>query len=299
MVQLKRVIAVALIGGSALPIVLSALAAGCERRPLRSQQEQSPVLVKIDGESLTKREFDFFLPEDYQHILTSEEKWEYLGRWITTQLLYDEAMRTGFGVSSDIEARLEQYRKDLIAHRLVEKVIQENAIVSEAEILAYYEAHKEEYLKEYRVSHILVNTPEDAQKVRQLLTTRSFLWVERKYSIDKHSRAGGDLGYLSKGNMISEFENVVFGMKIGQESDVIESEFGYHIIRLADIRDARVKLKFEEVRAEIGNSLTLQKRQSVYDSLVTALEARASIEYVGDALGFSTESATDTLVRNP
>lgn len=223
-----------LIGSFALPLVLSVAASSCERRTMTSRLGRSPVLVKVNGETLTKREFDFFLPEDYRNALTSEELREYLDRWITTQLLYDEGLKSGVVVSSDIETRLEQFRKDLIADQLVQKVIRDRAVVSEEEVRAYYDQHVQEYQSEFRVSHVLVNTFEDAQKVKDQIGKRSFSYLARKYSIDKHSGAGGDLGYLSKGNMIPEFESVVFGMKLGQVSDIIESEFGYHVIKIVD-----------------------------------------------------------------
>jgi peptidyl-prolyl cis-trans isomerase C len=278
-------------GGLVLPIViltagiLLAGALGCERRPLQTDQEKSQVLVTVNGKELTKLDFDIFLPEDYQSVLTPEERREYLDRWITTRLLYDEAISLNLGVSPEIDARLEQYKMDLVADRLLQNIIEEQAVVTEDDVHEYYNAHKEEYLEEYRVSHILVNTPEDAEKVKSLLSSKSFTYLARRYSIDKHTRAGGDLGYLSKGNMVPEFEKIVFGMKVGEISDVIESEFGYHIIKIMDIREARVKLDYLDVAEDIATILTMRKRQTVYDELVTTLWNRAQIEYSADAPG--------------
>ena len=276
-------------GGRALSVVflaagiLLAGALGCERRPLRTERDDSPVLVTVNGKKLTRSDFDVLLPEEYQSILTARERRDYLDRWITTQLLYDEAMASGLGVPPDIEARLEQYKMDLVADHLLQTVIERRAVVTDDDVLAYYNAHKDEYLKEYRVSHILVNTREDAEKVKSLLSSKSFTYLVRRYSTDKHARAGGDLGYLSKGNMVPEFESVVFGMKVGEISDVIESEFGYHIIKIMDIRDARVKLEYLDVAEDIANILTMRKRQAVYDSLVTTLREHADIVYGPEA----------------
>ena len=293
-------------GGFVLPIVflaaglLLAVALGCERRPLQTDRDKSPVLVTVNGKELTRHDFDIILPRDYQSVLTQEERREYLDRWITTELLYEEAMVLGLDVSPEIDVRLEQYKMDLVADRLLQQVIEDKVTVTEDDVLAYYNYHKEEYLREYRVSHILVNTMEDAEKVKSLLSSKSFTYLAGRYSVDKHARAGGDLGYLSKGNMVPEFESVVFGMEIGEVSDVIESDFGYHIIKIMDIRDARVPLEYLDVAEDIANILTMQKRQAVYDSLVTALRTRASIEYGADAPGFTDyadilpESETDT-----
>jgi peptidyl-prolyl cis-trans isomerase C len=291
------------IGSLVLPIVVFALLGtvvmGCERRPVSSRQEDgSPVLVRVNGKALTKREFDYYLPEDYQRVLTSEERKEYLDRWVTTQLLYNEVLRSGEGIGEDVKARMRQYEKDLVADQLVQKVIQENATVSEGEVRSYYQKHEHEYKTDYRVSHILLNTLEDAEKVKEQIGKRSFSYLARRYSIDKHSGGGGDLGYLSKGNMIAEFEDVVFAMKVGDVSGIIESEFGYHIIRITDIRPARVKLGFDDVRDEIANLLTLEKRTAVYDSLVAALYAAADIEHM-DIPEWKTETVPDTGSAEP
>jgi peptidyl-prolyl cis-trans isomerase C len=287
------------IGGLALPIVFLLGTVGCERRSVHTGEQESPVLVRVNGESLTKRDFNFFLPSDYQNVLTAEERQEYLERWITTQLLYEEAIRSGLGVSPDIDARLEHYKKDLVAHRLVQKVIQERAVVTEEEVRAYYDEHREEYLKEFRVSHILVDTPEAAEEVKTLLGSKSFTYLARRHSIDKHTRGGGDLGYLSRGNMLPEFEDVVFSMKVGDVSDVIESEFGYHIIKVTDIRDANFTLELADVAMEVEQILTLNKRNAVYDSLVATLRSRARIETVDDVAGFEQNDNVDSLSQTP
>lgn len=292
-------IAIVAIGGFVLPIVLLAGTIGCERRSLTPEGEDSPVVARVNETTLTKRDFESILPEDYQDVLTTSERREYLDRWITTQLLYDEAMRAGLGSSPDIDARLESFKKDLIADQLVQQVIQERASVTEREVRAYFEAIRVQYEKELRVSHILVDTPEKAEKVKSLLDSKSFGYLVGRYSIDKHAGGGGDLGYLSKGNMLPEFEDVVFSMKVGDVSDVVESEFGYHIIKVTDIRDAHYKLDYPDVAQEMEHVLTMEKREAVYDSLVTALWGGAKIEIVEDTFGVTSSMNADSLVQAP
>jgi peptidyl-prolyl cis-trans isomerase C len=273
------------IGGVALPIIVFAGLSACERRAPVSGEDRSPVLAKVGGRELTRRELELFLPEDYRNILTAEEVRDYVDRWVTTQLLYDEALRSGIKATADIDKRVEQYKRDLVAEELVQRIIEERAVVSDREVREFYQAHEQEYEKEYRVSHILMNTPEEAEQVQSRLGAESFASLARKYSADQQADEGGDLGYLSRGNMIPEFEEVVFGMKIGEISDVIASEFGYHIIQVTDIRDARVALEDSDVAEEITNILTLRKRQAVYDSLVAAIRARSKVEYTDAAAG--------------
>jgi hypothetical protein len=267
---------------------------GCERRDVGGRTEESPPVARVNGKVLLKKDFENFLPEGYSGTLTLSEKKVYLDRWITTELLYEAAMDGGIGVTPAIESRLEQFKKDLVADRLVQQVIRERAVVTESEVRAYYEEHEDEYTRELRVSHILVNTLEDAAKVKELLQQRTFAWVARRQSIDKHTGVGGDLGFLSKGNMIPEFEEVVFDMKIGDVSDVIESELGYHFLKVTDAREARNRLAYEDVAEDISRILLLEKRASVYDSLVTTLTREAKIDILDPELDMAAQMIADT-----
>jgi len=283
----------ALIGGI-LPPILILVVNSCERREVGRSDDAGPPVARVNGEELPRGEFETHLPDDYRRTLTASEKREYLNRWITTQLLYEAAMESGVGMTPEIDARLEQFKKGLVADQFVQNVISERAVVSEDEVKAYYDAHIDRYTRELRVSHILVNTMEDADEVRELLKKNTFASVSRRRSIDRHTGPGGDLGFLSKGNMIPEFEDVVFDMNIGEISDVIESELGYHFIKLTDAREARDKLDYEEVAEDISRVLLLEKRATVYDSLITKLRRDARIEILDPELRLALESIPET-----
>jgi parvulin-like peptidyl-prolyl isomerase len=151
--------------------------------------------------------------------------------------------------------------------------------VRENEVEAYYAAHEREYKNEYRVSQILVSTPEEAERAIELLKTKSWAWVASRYSIDASAKRGGDLGYLTKGNMIPELETVVFDMKPNDVTGVIKSDFGYHIFRLDDVREATVSVGLDDVREQIMNTLMLEKRKEAYRELLDSLKAKAGIAY--------------------
>jgi len=259
--------------------VCVALGVSCERRPVGGPvTDHGPALARVNGSPLYRKVFDAYLPADYQRALTRSERREYLDRWVNNELLYEAAVARGLGPTPEVEARAEQMKKDLVADQLVQKVLSEKAVVSDSEVRAYYDAHRDEYTREYRVSHIVVGSLEDARKVKKMLKRRTFSWVARRYSLDRHTGIGGDLGYLSKGNMIPAFEHVVFGMHVGQVSDVIESTFGYHIIKLTGVRDMRDPIDYEEAAQDISRRLLLKKRATVYDSLIASLRSNAKIE---------------------
>ncbi|HEX6791849.1 MAG TPA: peptidylprolyl isomerase [Candidatus Krumholzibacteria bacterium] len=270
--------------------VALALVAGCERRPVgRSGEDPGPMLARVDGHPLFRRDLEAYLPESERADITAEDRGASFRRWLATQLLYNEAQRNGLEMSRDIEWKLDQYRRDLIADHLLQQILNERAVVSRDEVMAYYQSHRDEFNLEVRVSHILTENRAEAEEALEMLKSRPFSWVARQMSVDKHTGAGGDLGYLSKGNMPAEFEEVVFKMRVGEVSEIIESEYGYHILKLTDVRSSLNELSFDAVSQEISRELLLRKRAAVYDSLFTTLRAKATIDVVDPELQYALE----------
>jgi len=152
----------------------------------------------------------------------------------------------------------------------------EKTAVSDADIAAYYEQNKGRYGTEEqrRASHILI-TPEGGdkeaarKKAEGILATlkanpNDFAKIAKEQSKDPGSAAqGGDLGYFGKGMMVKPFEDTVFRLKVGETSDVVETDFGFHIIRVTDIKPAHAR-PLAEVRAEIEKDLRTQRAQKRY-----------------------------------
>ena len=163
---------------------------------------------------------------------------------------------------------------------------------------AYYEARIDQYTREYRVRHILVHTPEDVEEIKQSSRRGTFSWVATRKSVDRHTGPGGDLGFLSKGNMLPEFEEVVFNLEVGEVSDVIETDVGFHIIKLTDVREARGnRLDYDEAADDISRTLLLEKRATVYDNLIRSLIDAANIEILDPDLRIIADMP-DTAVTN-
>jgi peptidyl-prolyl cis-trans isomerase C len=198
---------------------------------------------------------------------------------VETEILYQEALRRGVGEDPRVRTRIRTLEQEFLADHLTFLELRDRTVVTEEEIEAYFETHEQEYRYEYRVSHILVSTLEDARKVQELLEKNSFAWVANRQSIDPVARRGGDLGYLSKGNMIPEFENVVFDMEPGEVSEIVKSDFGYHIIKLVGMREALVTVDPADVRAQILNMLIMEKREKAYEAFLGSLRSVADIEF--------------------
>lgn len=155
--------------------------------------------------------------------------------------------------------------------------VQKNIVVPEAELKSYYEQNMSRLagLEERRVSHILINADKTAPaaerdkaraKAQELLlavqqSPDKFADLARKNSQDTGSAAkGGDLDFFGRGAMVKPFEDAAFALKKGETSGIVETEFGFHIMRLTDIKQPKQK-SFEELRASLEVDVRRQLAQ--------------------------------------
>lgn len=175
--------------------------------------------------------------------------------------------------------------------------------IDEAAIRQHYEQNISLYEstpEQRKASHILITTGEDndaaqARKLAEELVQRinkgeSFAELAKQYSKDPGSaNNGGDLGYFGKGVMDKAFEEAVFAMDKGQVSEPVKSDFGYHIIKLTDIKPGKVT-PFEEVKSKIKKDLQLQKAEQQFYTDIDKLnnltyETPDSLRPAAEALG--------------
>ena len=262
----------------AIPLLLALILGGCGNGDgdKRAENVQDPI-VRVGDAYLTEEAIESLLPSEGGVPL--EDRRRFVERWIETEILYQEALRRGVGDDPRVRTRIRTLEQEFLADHLTFLELRDRTVVTEEEIEAYFETHEQEYRYEYRVSHILVSTLEEAQNVQKLLEGNSFAWVANRHSIDPVARRGGDLGYLSKGNMIPEFESTIFDMEPGEVSDIVKSDFGYHLIKLVGMRESLVTVDPADVRAQIVNMLIMEKREKAYEAFLKSLRSGADVEY--------------------
>lgn len=187
-------------------------------------------------------------------VVTDEEANEQLDQYIA--IMEGQEKFEEFLKSNEITQAFfkENLRKELLVNKHRESFIQDTNI-TDKDVEEYYDANKED-LVIVKASHILVASEEEGNKVLERLKAgEEFAALALTESMDTISAAqGGDLGYFTKGNMISEFEDVVFSLKEGETSDLVQTEVGYHIIYLEDRKDT-----LEDLKDEIINVLKEEK----------------------------------------
>ncbi|VWX63837.1 Peptidylprolyl isomerase [Burkholderiales bacterium 8X] len=170
--------------------------------------------------------------------------------------------------------------------------VKKNIVVSESDLRSYYDQNAARFgtKEERRASHILISAPAGASsadkekaraKAQALLADvrkapASFAEVARKNSQDPGSaEKGGDLDFVARGAMVKPFEDAMFALKKGEISDVVESEFGYHVILLTDIKPAAVP-PFEQIRTRLEDEV---KSQQATQEFAKAAETLTELVY--------------------
>jgi peptidyl-prolyl cis-trans isomerase C len=191
------------------------------------------------------------------------------------------------------EKDLREYtRRDLLITQFLETTFKSKAAVSEAEIRAFYDNSPEKFKRDETVkaSHILIGADskssaddrkkarEKAEKLRkELAGGADFAALAKANSTDPSSQQGGDLGFFGRGQMVPPFEKAAFALKPGEISDVVESQFGYHIIKLTE-RIPASTTDFNEVKAKIEEFLKGKKVNEAIQKYLTDTRKSAKIE---------------------
>lgn len=188
---------------------------------------------------------------------------------IGREVMIQEAEKQGLAKNKDVTAALEQARQDIMLQALASEYMKKNP-VGDAEIKAEYDrAVAAEGDKEYHVRHILVETEQEANDIIAKLKGGAKFEELAKASQDPGSAAnGGDLDWAAPGNYVKPFADAMVALKDGQITDKpVQSQFGYHVIKLEGSRAAKVPA-LEEIKPQIAESLTQRKVAAYRDQLV-------------------------------
>lgn len=273
-------------------IILIALAA----MPLAAQtakEKDERIVAVINGEKLTAEKFEHLweaigpeMQKNYE--LTGGGKIGFLDNYIERRLILQEALKENFDKRDDVAFDLENARDTAMFNLYVSKVIAAD-VIPESDLRAYYDANQREFQQpeSRKARHIVATpfpqpvwntanddarTPEEARKklegLRSQLTgdVTQFSDLATKFSEDMSARSGGDLGWVARGTMDDAFDEALFALAPGEVSDVIQTDFGLHIVLCEQARPAGVR-PFEEVKEEIARKLAKEKQADIITAL--------------------------------
>ena len=201
---------------------------------------------------------------------------------ITRELVLQEADKRGVIQKESVREQLEQSRVGVLVAAVFEDYVEREG-VSDAELKAAYENVKEQYAgKEYHVEHILVDKEADAKAIiAQLKAGANFEDIAKVKSKDPGSaKNGGDLGWVSDKALVPEFSKAMVQLKNGQTTDKpVKSQFGYHIIKVLDSRDAKAP-SLDEMKDQLKQMIMADQnwQKAKFSEMMQKLRAKAKIQ---------------------
>ena len=231
-----------------------------------------------------------------------------LGLLIDNKLLLQKAKQEGFTVTdeeiSDMvnayrsylpedqfetqvmadESRFKKFKDDIIENLLIQKYliskISELEVMPE-EVLTFLEQYRSMFSGDLvKAGHILVETEGEAEEIlAQLRNGSDFTELAAEKSIDTSAVVGGDLGWFGRGVMVKEFEDAAFNLSVGEVSGVVETQFGYHIIKVFN-RTTIPSPNLEDIRPLVESSLfniKLRNNREKFDELINEIKSEGTI----------------------
>ncbi len=202
---------------------------------------------------------------------------------------YEKALKELNVSEADLKLKT---KKGLTVQKLIEKQVISKIDISDTDNRSFYDSNPQFFKQPEQVQarHILIkSTPKDekAQQEKALAKIKEvqkeveaggdFAALAKKYSEGPSGKNGGDLGYFGRGQMVKPFEDAAFGLEPGQTSDIVKTQFGYHLIKVTG-KKAASTTPYEDVKEKIGAHLKQQKTNESVKAYIESLKKGAKIE---------------------
>jgi peptidyl-prolyl cis-trans isomerase C len=246
------------------------------------------VVAEVGSEKITLEEVDSMIgnvPKQYQaQALANKDK--LLDNIINQKLLYGEALKQNLKEDPAVKKQIEEATKEILIRDYLKREIEQKAVVSDADAQAYYDGNKDKFMEpeKVKVSHILVDAEAEAKDILVSLNGGAdFAALAKEKSKCPSKDKGGDLGLLAKGQTVPEFEQAAFALQPGQLSEVVKTQFGYHIIKVTEKQPEKER-SFDEAKDQIKQTLLSQKQKEQFDFLLNELKNKNRVVIYKDVL---------------
>ncbi len=245
-------------------------------------------LGEVNGEKITKEDLDrlieFANPQAKVRFESDAGKKELLQEIAQTRSFYFEAQANKLDQDPELRARIELLRQQITANAYVNGELKK-IVATEANVRMYYDEHRKEFEipENVNASHILVKTEEEAREIKkQLDTGADFAELAKQKSLDTTNKNdGGKLGFFMRGAMLPPFEETAFKLKPGQISDPVKTNFGWHIIKVLEVRPRSI-MPFDEAKKMIQARVQNQMQQRWLQSKKEELKSKYGVKIYED-----------------
>lgn len=247
-----------------------------------TQESDKPALI-VNGVAIPQSRLDIVLQQQAaQGQPSSPEMLKAIKEnLITNELFAQEAAKKGFDKKPEVVTQVEMMKSSILARAFVQDFAKSSPVSEEALKAEYDRIKAQMGDKEYKARHILVDSEQAAKDIIAQLKKdpKKFEKLAADKSKDPSKEKGGDLGWSAPGNFVKPFSDAMVALKKGQLTDKpVQSQFGWHVIRLDDMRDMKAP-----PLAEVKPQLSQRIQQQALEKLIADLRAKAKIEEPGAA----------------
>lgn len=244
---------------------------------------ENKIIAKVDGREINEKHMSFLIntlgPQRMFQFQGEKGREKLIQELVNQELFYSYALKNEYEKEKDYLEEVEIVNANLLKSYAIRKFLN-NLVIEESKLREYYENNKSNFIEDETVkaSHILVSDEKKLAEIKaDLEKGKEFSSLAKEHSLCPSKDRGGDLGFFTRGKMVPEFEEAAFSLEVGQVSEPVKTQFGYHLIRLDDKKPADQK-EFEEVRSEIENKLLLEKQTKAFNEKIDELKSLYEVE---------------------
>ncbi len=235
------------------------------------------VLASVGGKNITERDVDMMvmqMGQRGQNYNNPQGRAMLLDQLINRRLFLMDAMRNMYEREPAFKEQMARLKEDLLTSYAMQKAL-EMVKVTEDDAKAYYEANRDKFVAgtTFNASHILVDSAEKANAILADIKDGKVTFEDAaaEHSTCPSGKQGGSLGDFASGQMVPEFENACAVMEVGTISDPVQTQFGFHLIRL-NKREEGGEMPYDEIKDNLMDALREEKQQAAYQSKVNQLK---------------------------
>ena len=239
--------------------------------------DNTRVLAVVGGQQITETDVDMLIAsmgQAGQNYRSPQGRAAVLEELINQKLMLLDAVRNLYEREPEFKEQLARVKNELLVNYAVNKAVS-SVRVTDEEAKKFFDEHPEQFAGEETVSasHILVDSEDKALELLAKIRAGEITFEDAaaENSSCPSGRNGGSLGEFGHGQMVPEFDEACFTMEVGAISEPVQTQFGYHIIRL-DGKKAAEPMHFGDVREGITRQLTMEKQRAAYQSKLNQLK---------------------------
>lgn len=240
------------------------------------KEEEGKIVARVGKTTLTIEELLSQIPPQLLVNASPETRRSLLDTWVSNELIYQDALKKEVDKKPEVSQQLEFTKKQIVIQAAMQDLIISARFIPESEARAYFREHEEEYNTTIEVSHISLNSMGEGMDILEKLKEgKNFDSLARKYSTDSATaKKDGYFGSFRKGDLIRlpVFEEYAFSLeKPGDITPVVQTEFGFDIIRLISHKKSREEIEYEDIAESIMQFLSQEKLEKISGAFIDSL----------------------------